>query len=428
MRYKKPIFIFLFAFLFILMGCAPKEPSTTLPSSSVLESKSPAAEENKNELISRNLKLGRQDILEGRIDEGHKKIDEALKLNPNSARALLEKGSAFLAQKKLDKALDYYNKVVEADPKYFEGYIGRAEVYILRDRIDDALSEFKKSAECSPDSGDPLYGMARIYGIKKDYQKSADYYSKAIQKEPNKPIFKLYRSYAYIQLGDLKNARKDAEYVMKKNEKYVPNYQALLALAEVEEMEGNYEKAISIFNKALEMEKEVKVRFDHKHTENIHLSRGICYFDMKKYDLALKDFNTALNDKDNPKSFAYLQMALVYNKTGNRKKAIEMVKKWHNSDVHKRDLDHWSPYDLAADEGTGYAIVGEYNKAIEKLNFAVKGNPEFYFDRGSIYMKIGNYNAALADIESYLKKAPNPEYVNEAKRYIIEIRKKIGSK
>lgn len=129
-------------------------------------------------------------------------------------------------------------------------------------------------------------------------------------------------------------------------------------------------------------------------------SRGIIYYDNKNNDLALKDFNKAI--EINPQYLgAYNNRGLVYRSTGDNTKAIKDFNK-----AIKINPDNATGY---YNRGVSFNSLGNYNEAIDDFNKAIKINPQYvnaYHTRGYAYYKLEMYSQALNDISTAIELDP----------------------
>ena len=164
-------------------------------------------------------------------------------------------------------------------------------------------------------------------------------------------------------------------------------------------------------------------------------NRGSVYFDDKKYDLAINDFNKAI--EINPDYFAsYNNRGNVYSEQGKSEKAIEeyskaielnpkfalayknrglvFMKEKRNSEALKDftkaielNVDHEDAYinrgNLFRDEERNADAVNDYNKAIGINPFSAQA----YFNRSILYMKERKHEEALKDFNKAIELKSN---------------------
>ncbi len=145
---------------------------------------------------------------------------------------------------------------------------------------------------------------------------------------------------------------------------------------------GQYEKAISAFTKAIEI--------DPKNAEVFH-SRGTAYNYRGQYDLALLDFSKALEISP-ADAFVYNDRGVVYALTGQHDRAIADFSK--AIEINPKDAEAYY------NRGFAYGEKGEYDKAISDYTKAIEINPkdaEAYDNRGLAYYRKGDYDKACSD-------------------------------
>ena len=186
---------------------------------------------------------------------------------------------------------------------------------------------------------------------------------------------------------------------------------------------------------ALKMEKDdytgaidgfTKILNQSQYYYDANLARGICYEKLKKYDLALADYNDAI--AKNPKYHeAYYQRALFYttikkdDKTAiaDLSKAIDIKSNYFPAYVQRGDLyskDNkytlaWQDYSNAIGirpsdweviykRAFAYLFDDKNNEALADLSSVIKLKPDYkeaYYERGKVYEQRAEYANAIAD-------------------------------
>ncbi len=155
--------------------------------------------------------------------------------------------------------------------------------------------------------------------------------------------------------------------------------------------EGRNNLALADYNTAIELEKKFVEAF---------INRAILYTGMSEYSRALIDFNHA--QSINPR-FAdiYYNRGLLYLKTGQLDAAI--------ADFTETIRIEPEMADAYNNRGLALHLKGDYKKAFADLNRALKINPqlaEAYFNRGIIYNTSGQYINAISDFTTTLDIKP----------------------
>ena len=123
-------------------------------------------------------------------------------------------------------------------------------------------------------------------------------------------------------------------------------------------------------------------------------NRGIDYGEKGEYDLAIKDFDKAIELKPDY-ALAYNNRGAVYRSKGEYDQAIEDCNK-----AIQLKPDYAEPY---SNRGSAYRNKGEIDQAIEDYDIAIKLKPNFveaYYNLGIAYCEKGNFDRA---IENYNK-------------------------
>ena len=163
-----------------------------------------------------------------------------------------------------------------------------------------------------------------------------------------------------------------------------------------------------------------------------HLSRGMCYEKLKKYDLALTDYNDAISK--NPKFYeAYYQRALFYSdikkddKTAiaDLSKSIELKSNYFPAYVRRGDLyvknakyalasqDYSkaieirpSAWEIIYKRAFAYLEDDKNNEGLADLSSVIKLKAEYkeaYFERGKVYEQRAEYAKAIADFSKAIE-------------------------
>jgi tetratricopeptide (TPR) repeat protein len=71
----------------------------------------------------------------GQYQKADSLLKKGLELNPDFEPILMYLGNIARAQSRKDEAIGYYERVIEANSKYFEAYVGLAELLTEKDVI-----------------------------------------------------------------------------------------------------------------------------------------------------------------------------------------------------------------------------------------------------------------------------------------------------
>jgi tetratricopeptide (TPR) repeat protein len=125
--------------------------------------------------------------IENRYDLSRRDLEEALNLQPNSARANWLLGRVLSATDQLDKAEAAAAKSVRLEPENTRYRVTRAQILGQMGRSADALKEAQQAVDISNDRAHIqaralcLLGDLAASGPKPDYRKAINYHTKAVQ-------------------------------------------------------------------------------------------------------------------------------------------------------------------------------------------------------------------------------------------------------
>lgn len=189
-------------------------------------------------------------------------FNNAIKVDPNNARAKFRLGKIFQSQGNSEKFLQYYNDAVAADPAFNPVYLDLYDYYKNRD-VNKARENLEKyiansDKDCSTD-----YLLADYLFRSGKYQESLDK-AKAMSNGvcANYPRLKVLYAYNYDRLGDSTQARTNIQSYLSgltpdkmtglQNQNIGSDY--LFAASVLKKFEGGEDSAISYLQKALDLD------------------------------------------------------------------------------------------------------------------------------------------------------------------------------
>jgi tetratricopeptide (TPR) repeat protein len=166
--------VFLLCLCLFLAGCGEK-------ANEVEETSFSGQVSNLDELIKHA--IGRQEV--GAYDEAIEILDQVLKQKPQYAPAYYQKGLIYEEWDMRKEALVAYTKAVEINSTYNDARLGLASVYGKSVLNDLAVEQYLKVAETRNDDPDIHFKIALEYWYLQDIPKTAQYYSRVIEINPN---------------------------------------------------------------------------------------------------------------------------------------------------------------------------------------------------------------------------------------------------
>lgn len=200
------------------------------------------------------LKLGELYFFVKQYEKAFEKINAALKINENIAKAYYLKGSIYKELGDTNKAVSSMETAVEQDNQYYNAFMDLGIMYAARHNA-LALEYYNNAIRVSPNNPDALYAKAMFlqeeekydeaqtiyegivksipnhehslfnmgaiaFHVKKDPKKAMDYFTKAINANPKYGEAYYARGACYEELGDKANATADYNMCLQ----LIPNY------------------------------------------------------------------------------------------------------------------------------------------------------------------------------------------------------------
>ncbi len=169
---------------------------------------------------------------------------------------------------------------------------------------------------------------------------------------------------------------------------------------------NKYDDAIKAFDQAIQL--------DPKHLRSYHF-RGLSYFNLKNYDETIKDFNSAIQLKpDYP--LGYYTRGLSYYYLGKYEEAIKDY-----TIAIKCDPKYTEAY---SNRGLAYFNLRKYREAINDYDTAIQYNPQYanaYYNRALVHDQLKNYDEAIKDYTATIQFLPefSGAYYNRALDYFV---------
>jgi tetratricopeptide (TPR) repeat protein len=148
-----------------------------------------------------------EDDFNGALDH----FEKAAKINPKDTTALFYGAFAAQSAENMEKAVDYFNKYIEAGGKSVDAPLSLYNIYRNKDEKEKALEIVQKAKAAHPTNGDlPKVEIGLLIDLKRidDAKKGLE---AAIAKEPKNKIFHFYLGYTNISTENYPAAKKNFE-------------------------------------------------------------------------------------------------------------------------------------------------------------------------------------------------------------------------
>lgn len=228
----------------------------------------------------------------GDDDKAIEDLNEAVRLDPQSAMAFNNRGLAWQKKKKYDQAIQDFTTAVEIEPKLYTAYKSRGLAWLAKKNFERSLADFDTAIRLNPTPvADDFLGRALSRIQRKQYDGAISDLDEAIRMQPQpKAVYFLNRAWAWI-------------------------------------LKANVDRALPDLNEAIRLDPTNAVAFNN---------RGFVYNGKGQFDRAMADLNEAI--RLDPKSAnGYKNRGVTLEKRGDSAKALGDYRKAISIDPRNQD-------------------------------------------------------------------------------------------
>jgi tetratricopeptide (TPR) repeat protein len=240
----------------------------------------------------------------------------ALEFAPDNPGYIQAIAYGYLYLNNLDKAEDFYLKLVETDTLSYEGNEQLGFIYQKKDDVDYAIKYYRAALRARPADAATMETLAGLYEKKGNEDRRFEYLQKAVEAAPDNCDFRTQLGLAYMKKKDFADAIPLFEGLVKDRPDEAAYHQNLgLALSQtVDRMaEG-----------ASELEKTLQLKGDDSYVCGV-LAR--MYNDLKQYDKAVETANRGLAAGGGEESMLDYELGTALSKLGRYDEAIAAFQK-----------------------------------------------------------------------------------------------------
>ena len=177
-------------------------------------------------------------------------------LFPSSAGAsaevdLFNEGAMHLKMNQVDAAIDAFTRVIQLNPDNARAYMNRGEAYIMAGQYNLAIRDFAKTQQLQPGLRGLYSNVGVVWYYRKDCAKAIEYYSREIEQHPDNHIAFFNRGLCHFELEAYDRALDD----MVKTLDLKPDlYWAICYKGDIFEKTHNMEQAKTAYEVALALD------------------------------------------------------------------------------------------------------------------------------------------------------------------------------
>jgi tetratricopeptide (TPR) repeat protein len=297
-------------------------------------------------------------------------------------------GVAAYNEKRFEDAIRFMSLVIEVEPKLAPPYRYRAMAYWYLGDCESGLPDLETALSIDPKYATAWADHGVVAGCLGDKDQELRDYEKAISLDPS--LSKVHHNLGvyYYEMGDYERSLEEYSLSAAIDPTRASAWNGRSeALTKLE----RFFECIESANKALEVDQTLYSAF---------ASRGYCQLQLGNNRGAMDDFNTYIAH-DSSDSLAWANLAIAQHGAGYNLEAI-----YSNDQALKLDPDL---YIALINRGNVYVDLGEYNKALDDFDAALKFGdiPAAYSGRGDAYYGLEEYEQAVADHEFVVSTYPS---------------------
>jgi clan AA aspartic protease (TIGR02281 family) len=307
----------------------------------------------------------------------------------------------------LEKALDYFGREINDNPKAALALYYRAVIYKYQDQNSYALRDINNSIKYfSSKDKKVLAGAHRlrgdIYYKIENYEKTFEDYSIALKLTPNDPEIYIDRAQIYFDLKKYLIAEADYRQALKIDESLVVPY---AGLGRNYLNQKKYSEAETVLNKLIKLSPEYA---------DGYYFRAIAYFEQNKFDEAIEDifYCFKLDDTDKKVRNLFISYSEKNYPLSFSKVNVQV------SSYPEKELWYFIRAQLYEGKNNYKAAIKDYSKLIELSDVDYKSNLLSY--RGKCFSEVGMYEQSIKDFEEAISidstYAYNYSSIGDAKR------------
>lgn len=163
----------------------------------------------------RNLKIGEEYLIQGRLDKALAKFTDVLEKEPENVQALYMIGWIYHLLGDNDRARGIFERCIEIDSSFYGGYKGLGSVFLSSGNYPIAEKNLKKALELSSDKSPVFNSIGHLYMVSGKMEEAEKSYLKAVELSPGAGDYLYSLAYYYFINHNYENALSSIDRALK---------------------------------------------------------------------------------------------------------------------------------------------------------------------------------------------------------------------
>jgi len=332
-----------------------------------------------------NLKLFKTEILilEDKLEEADKLLDELYELEPSNEEIYIQKASVLSKRDEHQKAIHSLLIALdltddEEDDADLYALIGME--YLFLDQFENAREYFVKCLEIDNDDYSALYNIVYCFDFLDQNQEAITFLNQYLDRNPYSEVAWHQLGKQYFAIKEYQKALTAFDFAIISDDNFVGAY---LEKGKVLEKQKHYHDAIENYKITLALDEPTSFAL---------LRIGHCYEKMGKDDLAVQYFYKTVKE-DPLLDKGWIAITKYYNKKRNYQKALYYINKAINIDCD--NVVYWKLY-AQINHRLNFLEEAErgYKKTLDLGNYELST----WLCRADILIHLGEYEASILNL------------------------------
>jgi tetratricopeptide (TPR) repeat protein len=158
---------------------------------------------------------GRLLTREGKIAEGERELQQALKIRPDLSEGWFELGKAHVVAGRFEVAMEDFNRARNMLPSDYRVYYHLGTTLLKLNRRREAIQQFRASVERNPEYWRAHYSLGEELAFDNQIAEARREFETVVRQKPDYPMAHLNLGVTLVKQGDLENAAREFEETLR---------------------------------------------------------------------------------------------------------------------------------------------------------------------------------------------------------------------